>query len=459
MKKIRSVTVSTRNRVRLPGLFLQLLLLTGLSPAALWAADSAREVLERRYEKLSSVVEEYVEGKGEEADGRLSEGLAEFFDLDLFSSFVLPERWGELEELERDRFRRALARALTVELRSYLEGQARNRLLPITFEGAAAVDERAIGVKTPAYLSRMKNKQWEKRGKRPAGEIRAYEILHYRVDDAAATRKLSFVLGGYADGSWRVLNVEYEGRNLLKDYHRICREILQNYSLPYLVAELAADDFVLLEDWESNETGALPKGWNWKKKDEKKRKPYEIRREEDVNYLAADDRGESVILGKDMRWNLKKFPFLSFRWRVHRIPEGADERYSQANDSAAAVSVLFKLTMGVVPVSIKYLWSSSLPAGSAVRREGIGRPWMIVAESGDEHLGEWQTYVFNLEEAYRKTHGGEPPDATIAVGILTDANATGSQAAADYGEIKALRKADADSGILRFLEPASSPRP
>ena len=456
MEKICPVTASTRNLGRLPGLLLFLLLLTGISPATLWGADSAREVLERRYEKLSSVVEEYIEGKGAEADSRLNEGLAEFFDLDLFSSFVLPERWGELEELERGRFRHALSKALTAELRSYLADQARSRLLPLTFEGAAAADERAIGVKTPAYLSRMKNKRWKKREERPAGEIRAYEILHYRVDDAGATRKLSFVLGGYADGSWRVLNVEYEGKNLLKDYHRICREILQKYSFPYLVAELAGDDFVLIEDWESNETGALPKGWNWKKKDEKKRKPYEIRRGEKVKYLAADDRGESVILGKDMRWNLKKFPFLSFRWRVHHVPEGADERYSQANDSAAALSVLFKLTMGVVPVSIKYLWSSSLPVGSAVRREGIGRPWMIVAESGEEHLGEWRTYIFNLEEAYRKTHGGELPDATVAVGILTDANATGSQAAADYGEIKALRKADADSGIRKFLEPASS---
>lgn len=459
IRKIRSLTISTRRGVRLPALLLTLFLLGVCSPASLWGAESAREALERRYEKLSSVVGEYIEGRGEEADSRLAEGLEEFFDLDLFSSFALPERWGELEEVERTRFRHALSKALTEELRSYLEGQARSRLLPLTFEEAAAVDERAIGVRTPAYFSRMRNKRWEKREERAAGEIRAYEILRYRVDDAGETRRLSFVMGGYADGSWRVLNVEYEGKNLLRDYHRTSREILKNYSLPYLVAELAGDDFVLIEDWESNETGALPKGWGWKKKDEEKKKPYEIRREKGLKYLAADDRGESVILGKEMRWNVKKFPFLSFRWRVHRIPEGADERYSQTNDSAASLSVLFKLTMGVVPVSIKYLWSSSLPVGSALRREGIGRPWMIVAESGEEHLGEWRTYVFNLEEAFRKTHGGELPDATVAVGILTDANAMASRAVADYGEIRALREADADSGIRKFLEPVSSARP
>ncbi len=76
MEKICPVTASTRNLGRLPGLLLFLLLLTGISPATLWGADSAREVLERRYEKLSSVVEEYIEGKGAEADSRLNEGLA-----------------------------------------------------------------------------------------------------------------------------------------------------------------------------------------------------------------------------------------------------------------------------------------------------------------------------------------------------------------------------------------------
>ena len=32
---------------------------------------------------------------------------------------------------------------------------------------------------------------------------------------------------------------------------------------------------------------------------------------------------------------------------------------------------------GVIPVSVKYVWSSTLPVGSAVRREGIGRPWVV----------------------------------------------------------------------------------
>ena len=41
----------------------------------------------------------------------------------------------------------------------------------------------------------------------------------------------------------------------------------------------------------------------------------------------------------------------------------------------------------------------------------------------------------------------------MGIAILTDANATWSAAAADYGEIRALRSADAGSGVREILPP------
>ena len=72
---------------------------------------------------------------------------------------------------------------------------------------------------------------------------------------------------------------------------------------------------------------------------------------------------------------------------------------------------------------------------------------MVVAESGRENLGDWHTYVFNLYEAYKKTFGGSPPDKPIGIGILSDANSTHSKAYADYDDIRALKHAEADSGV------------
>ena len=90
--------------------------------------------------------------------------------------------------------------------------------------------------------------------------------------------------------------------------------------------------------------------------------------------------------------------------------------------------------------------------GSAARRSGTGRPWVVVAESGAEGLGEWRTYSFNLYEAYKKTFGSEPPDRPIGIGLLSDANSTKSSAYADYDDILALKQADADSGVKQHLK-------
>jgi hypothetical protein len=107
--------------------------------------------------------------------------------------------------------------------------------------------------------------------------------------------------------------------------------------------------------------------------------------------------------------------------------------------------------MGLVPKVVKYVWSTTLPVGAAVRRRGLGRPWMVVAESGEGHLGTWRTYVFNAYEAYKETFGGEPPARPVGIGILSDANATRSQAYADYDDIVALQRGDAGSGIKEYL--------
>jgi len=253
-------------------------------------------------------------------------------------------------------------------------------------------------------------------------------------------------------GSWKISNLKIGNISILHYYYSVCDDILKKYSFPYLVSELGEYHFVALEDFEGSPLGELPVGWTWKKQDNDKNKPYRIETENGNKYLEATDDGESVILGKEIKWDLKKYPYISFRWRGHRIPEGGDERFHERVDSAAGIYIIYKKKFGLIPESVKYVWSSKHPVGSAMRRSGIGRPWMVVAESGKDHLGEWRTYVFNLFEAYQKTFGGNSPDVAIGIGILSDANSTKSHAHADYDDIRALKKANADSGVLNILK-------
>jgi len=254
------------------------------------------------------------------------------------------------------------------------------------------------------------------------------------------------------EGGWKITNMKFGKNSLLRYYYSYCDKLLKKYSMPYLIGELGEYGYVELENFEASDVDKLPKRWTWRDKDKNKNKPYRIKEENGNKYLAAEDTGESVILAKKLRWNIKKYPYISFRWRGRQLPEGGDERFGPTNDSGASTYITYDTKFIKIPKSIKFVWSTTLPVGSATKRSGIGKPWNVVVESGSENLGEWRTYVINAYEAYQKTFGGNPPDRPLGIGILSDANSSHSKAYADYDDIRALRHADADSGIKNILK-------
>lgn len=236
-----------------------------------------------------------------------------------------------------------------------------------------------------------------------------------------------------------------ESVTLLPDISAACEVVLEGNG-----------EFIVLDDFESTPVGEFPVGWDIRDSDADKHKPYRVREENGNKYLEARDEGESVILGKEICWNLEQYPYISFRLRVNAIPEGGDERYDDTVDSAAGIYVTYRKKMfGKIPESVKYVWSSTLPVGGATIRQGIGRPWQVVIGSGEEGLGEWKTYTFDLRETYRKTFRSKPPKQPIGIGILSDANSTHSHAYADYDDIRLLSEAPADvtGGVTELLRP------
>lgn len=283
------------------------------------------------------------------------------------------------------------------------------------------------------------------------------EVLSYRLRTAGGgAETLVLELAESAPGQWKIQNVVLGRQDMERYFRERVPKLLKDYSLPYLVAVLTDADRVVLEDFQSSTPGALPEGWTWKGSDDRQVKPYAIREDPDGNrYLAATDSGQSVILGKDVPWDLDQYPYVSFRVRVNRIPAGGDERDDRKVDSAAGIYFIYRKRMGLIPESVKYVWSSTLPVGAAVQRHGTGRPWMVVIGSGTDHLGEWRTYRFDLRQAYKDTFGKNPPEKMLGIGLLSDANSTTSEAFADYDDLSALRRVDGEvgSGITRILQP------
>jgi len=227
-------------------------------------------------------------------------------------------------------------------------------------------------------------------------------------------------------------------------------------ALTLLTAEVvsspdAEPESIVIEDFEGNEAGSFPTGWQWRGWGEIREKPYRVEVEGNNGFLRAEDTGQNVVLVKAMSWDIRKYRYISWRWRIRALPESADERQEKSADSAAGLYLFYRKKLGLVPVMIKFVWSNRLPVGAAFRRSGIGMPWTIVAGSGASSLNEWHTFVYDAREAYRETFGGDPGRNPLGVGILSDANNTGGRAFADYDDIIVSKRADSAERIRQFI--------
>lgn len=226
-----------------------------------------------------------------------------------------------------------------------------------------------------------------------------------------------------------------------------------------------ANDFIVLEDFEKYNSYPFAE-WKHKKQFKDSYLIYSLVKENNNKFL----RGSSLIIntstqlvkeinynkitGKSLiNWDIYKYPCLSWQWRVHLIPENANESIPELNDSAAGIYVIFQKR--IVPFAgwqyqsanwIKYVWSSSLPVGTIITRDyskagiDIYDGKYVVVASGKKNLGEWITFKRNVLEDYIKFFGEKPKYNPILIGILTDANNTKSKVQADYDNIRAYAR-------------------
>ena len=240
------------------------------------------------------------------------------------------------------------------------------------------------------------------------------------------------------EDGWRLRDLRIRDRRLSRIYRRRHEDVLDRRDSPaVLESRLAGREYVLLEDFSLTNPGGLPMGWGWRDRDDDAAKPYQVRRHDRGSFLEARVSEASVLIGRLAQWDPRQFPILTWCWRADVLPAGGDERYGPTNDSAAGLYVFFSQTWLGAPRHVKYVWSTTLPVGTVGRRNRIFRPWFIVAESGEANLGRWTFEVVDLERDYRRTYGGRPKGQTQGLGLLTDANNTGTRSEACYADLRA----------------------
>jgi len=193
----------------------------------------------------------------------------------------------------------------------------------------------------------------------------------------------------------------------------------------------------VVERFNSGDQDKFPSGWEGRndKETRKAHKIYRVVVEEGNAYLLAHSKGDAVQIGKKVEVDLKKFPFLTWKWRVDKICQGGDERHKETGDSPAAIYVVFPTWKMWKPKAIKYVWSASeLEIGFETQSPYSSDTKIIVLRNRHSPIGQWVSERRNVLEDYRKFWGRKLKKVKL-IGIMTDSDNTKKEAIAAYDDL------------------------
>jgi hypothetical protein len=189
---------------------------------------------------------------------------------------------------------------------------------------------------------------------------------------------------------------------------------------------------ITIEEFLVSDVGKFPSDWKAKKKEGEAL--YRVMVEGNNAFLRADVKSKAIPIGKSFSYNLKEYPILSWKWRLHKLPSGGDERFKNKGDSAGGIYLVFS-GFYPIPKTLKYVWSSTLPSGTITKSPYTNRTLIKVVRSGEKQKGIWIEERVNAYKDYKKFFGGKPSKIR-GIGIMSDSDNTNSWSIMDYDEIK-----------------------
>lgn len=152
--------------------------------------------------------------------------------------------------------------------------------------------------------------------------------------------------------------------------------------------------------------------------------------------IHTEDYGFRVVRSREeggLDWNLDEHPYLRWRWRAKALPEGANEKRDDTNDTGGALYVTFETDILGQPKSIKYTYSSALPAGTTVEYGTL--KVLVVASKQEQGLNEWITHERNVVEDYERLFGESPDSTPLAIMMWSDSDSVDSVATIDFDDL------------------------
>jgi Protein of unknown function (DUF3047) len=186
----------------------------------------------------------------------------------------------------------------------------------------------------------------------------------------------------------------------------------------------AAEGGIVIADFS---TWIVPRGMppSWELKVKSGKAAFEVMREGDIPALHLKSMDSSYSVQGKVNVDVKRYPILSWKWKVTQLPKGGDFRRSKSDDQAAQLFLAFTETKAIV-----YIWDTTAPQGLMESTSPV--PFMtvkvVVVRSGPAELGKWVTETRNVYEDYKKLYGDEPP---VVKGIRFQINSQHTKTSAE----------------------------
>ena len=162
---------------------------------------------------------------------------------------------------------------------------------------------------------------------------------------------------------------------------------------------------------------------------------YSIGNNEKGNYLKAVAENAASGVGKEIKINLDKTPFINITWKIEKDLKGIKENTKKGHDFAARVFVIKKT--GATPLSnraINYVFSSNSNVGdkwpSPYTKKSVDR----VLASTKSNLNEWVTVKANVKEDFKKFHDLDVEELS-GIAIMADTDNSKLTAVSYYQNI------------------------
>ena len=167
----------------------------------------------------------------------------------------------------------------------------------------------------------------------------------------------------------------------------------------------------------------------------KKKTTYTLGSNDKGNFLKAEAQGVASGLGKELKINLNKTPYINITWKVEEDLSGIEENSKKGHDYAARVFVIKKT--GATALSnraINYVFSSNKSVGENWPSPFTKKSIDYVLSTTKEHKNEWVTVKANVKEDFKTLHGLDVNELN-GVAIMTDTDNSKLKAISYYQNI------------------------